>query len=86
MERSLREQNRTSDGYVLTSDGHTVLKTASFGNEASATASPTATTGTVNALPTSGGHSLARPIILVAVLVLMGSGVAAVGILRWGTS
>lgn len=74
-----------SDGYVLTSAGHTVRKTASVGTEASATASPTATTSTVSALPSSGGRSLAGPITVVAVLVLIGSGVAVLGILRRGT-
>ena len=46
-----------SDGYVLTSAGHTVRKTASsVGAGASATASLNATTATVSTLPSSGGH------------------------------
>jgi hypothetical protein len=52
-------------------------------SKASATANSTATTATVSALPSSGGHSLAGPITLVAVLV---SGVTALGLLRWGFS
>jgi len=51
-------------------------------SKASATAGPTATTATVSALPSSGGHSLSEPITLVAVLVLVGSGVTALGPLR----
>ena len=43
-------------------------------------ASTTATTATVSALPSSGGRSLAGPITLVAVLVLVGSGVTALGL------
>jgi hypothetical protein len=53
-------------------------------SKASATAGPTATTATVSALPSSGGHSLAGPITLVAVLVLVGSGATALGLLRRG--
>jgi len=51
-------------------------------SKASATASSTATTATVSALPSSGGYSLAGLITLVAVLVLVGSGVTALGLLR----
>src|SRR5215208_8437230 len=54
-----------SKGYVLTSEGHTVRKTAS--------ASP---------LPTSGGPSLLWPLTLVVALALVGSGVAALVLLR----
>jgi len=50
--------------------------------KASAPASSTATTAAVSALPSSGAPSLARPITLVAVLVLVGSGVTALGVLR----
>jgi hypothetical protein len=73
-----------SDGYVLTSAGHTVRKTASVGTESSATASPGATTATVSALPSSGGRQIVGPITLVAVLALVGSGAAALALLRQG--
>jgi hypothetical protein len=53
-------------------------------SKASATASPTAATATVSALPSSGGHWLGGPITLVAVLVLVGSGATALGLLRRG--
>src|SRR5215216_245629 len=54
-----------SSGYVLTSDGHTVRKTAATSSTASATASPTASssaTATASPLPTSGGPSLVWPL------------------------
>ena len=54
-----------SDGYVLTSEGHTVRKTAATSSTASATASPTASssaTATASPLPTSGGPSLVWPL------------------------
>jgi len=54
-----------SKGYVLTSEGHTVRKTAS--------ASP---------LPTSGSPSLLWPLTLVVALAMVGSGVAALVLLR----
>ncbi len=60
-----------SSGYVLTSGGHTVRKTAT------ATASPT-----TSPLPSSGGPSLLWPLSLVAGLALVGSGVAAFALLR----
>jgi hypothetical protein len=74
-----------SHGYVLTSDGHTVRKTASDALRASATASSSAT-ATASPLPSSGGPSAVWPLTLVAALVLVGSGVAAVVLLRRGTS
>jgi hypothetical protein len=66
-----------SHGYVLTSDGHTVRKAASDSLMASATASP---------LPSSGGPSAVWPLTLVAALVLVSSGAAAVVLLRRGSS
>jgi hypothetical protein len=66
-----------SNGYVLTSDGHTVRKTAAVSS--TATASPT-----TSPLPSSGGPSLLWPLSLVAALALVGSGVAALAILRRG--
>jgi hypothetical protein len=76
-----------SSGYVLTSEGNTVRKTAAGSPTASATASPTATT-TANptALPTSGGSSLGWPLVLVVALALMGFGVAALALLWRGFS
>jgi hypothetical protein len=72
-----------SDGYVLTSEGHTVRKTAADSPTASATASPSATTtASPTALPTSGGSSLGGPLALVAALALVGSGVAVLALLR----
>jgi hypothetical protein len=55
-------------------------------SKTSATASPTATTATVSALPSSGDHSLTGPITLVAVLVLVDSGLTALRPLRRGFS
>lgn len=78
-----------SDGYVLTSEGHTVRKTATTSSTASATTSPTASssaTATASPLPTSGGPSAVRPLTLAAALVLVGSGVAALVLLRRGLS
>lgn len=60
-----------SDGYVLTSGGHTIRKTAT------ATASPA-----TRPLPFSGGPSLLWPLSLVAALAMVGSGVAALALLR----
>jgi hypothetical protein len=74
-----------SHGYVLTSDGHTVRKTASDSLMASATASSSAT-ATASPLPSSGGPSAVWPLTLVAALVLVGSGVAAMVLLRRGLS
>jgi hypothetical protein len=72
-----------SDGYVLTSEGHTVPKTAADSPTASATASPTATTtASPTALPTSGGPALGWPHALVAALALVGSSVAVLALLR----
>jgi hypothetical protein len=74
-----------SDGYVLTSEGHTVRKTASDSLTASATASPTASpsaTASASPLPTSGGASLGWVLTLVAVLALVGCGVVALALLR----
>jgi hypothetical protein len=70
-----------SGGYVLTSEGHTVRKTATVPSTTTATASPTA-----SPLPTSSGPSLVWPLALVAALALVGSGVAALALLRRGLS
>jgi len=77
-----------SDGYVLTSRGHTVRKTASVGTEASATASPGATaTADPTTLATTGGTSLAWPLALVvAALALVSIGVSGLALLRRGLS
>ena len=80
-----------SKGYVLTSDGHTVRKTAAVSPTASGTAGPTASanasaTTSGSPLPTSGGPSLVWMLTVVASLVLAGSGMAAVAILRRGLS
>jgi hypothetical protein len=77
--------NPASDGYVLTSEGNTVRKTATTSPTTSATASPSAP-ATVSPLPTSGGPSLVGSLALVAALVLGSSGVAALAILRRGVS
>jgi hypothetical protein len=74
-----------SKGYVLTSDGHTVRKTATTSPTASATASSSAT-ASVSPLPTSGGASLVWPLTLVAALALVGCGVVALVPLRRGLS
>jgi hypothetical protein len=68
-----------SDGYVLTSEGHTVRKTASVGATASATASP-------SAMATTGGPSLVEPLAFVTALALVGFGVAGLALLRRGLS
>jgi hypothetical protein len=73
-----------SSGYVLTSEGNTVRKTASVSPTASVLASATATT-TAGPLPTSGGPSLVWPLVVAAV-VLLSSGVAALALLRRGLS
>ena len=65
-----------SHGYVLTSDGHTVRKTASDSLRASATASSSATTS-ASPLPTSGGTPLVWVLSLVATLALMIPGLTA---------
>jgi hypothetical protein len=65
-----------SHGYVLTSDGHTVRKTASDSLRASATASSSATTS-ASPLPSSGGTPLVWVLSLVATLALMISGLTA---------
>jgi hypothetical protein len=74
-----------TDGYVLTSEGTTVRKTAAGSPTASATASPSAT-ATVSPLPTSGGHAIVGPLALVAVLALGGSGMVTFAVLRRGLS
>jgi hypothetical protein len=74
-----------SDGYVLTSKGHTVRKTATTSPTASATASPSAT-ATASPLPTSGGSSAVWLLTLVVAVALVGSGVAALALLRRGLS
>jgi hypothetical protein len=74
-----------SEGYVLTSEGTTVRKTATVSPTASATASPSAT-ASVSPLPTSGGPSLVWPLTLVAALALVVSGMAALVLLRRGLS
>ena len=74
-----------SKGYVLTSDGHTVRKTATTSPTASATASSSAT-ASVSPLPASGGASLVWPLTLVAALALVGCGVVALVLLRRGLS
>jgi hypothetical protein len=76
-----------SEGYVLTSEGHTVRKAVTTPSTASATASPTASPSvkaTASPLPTSGGPSLVWPLTLMAALVLVGSGVAALVLMRRG--
>jgi hypothetical protein len=79
-----------SDGYVLTSEGNTVRKTAaSTASAATATASATAAasaTATPSPLPTSGGPSLLWPLTSVAALVLVGLGVVGLALLRRGYS
>ncbi len=79
-----------SKGYVLTSDRHTVRKTATASSAASATASPTAAnpsaTASASPLPPSGGPPLIWVLTLVAALVLVGSGGAALALLRRGIS
>jgi hypothetical protein len=70
-----------SDGYVLTSEGNTVRKTASDSPTTTSTASPSAT-ASVSPLPTSGGASLGWVLTLVAVLTLVGCGVVALALLR----
>jgi len=74
-----------SDGYVLTSKGHTVRKTATTSPTASATASPSAT-ATASPLPTSGGSSAVWLLTLVVAVALVSSGVAALALLRRGLS
>jgi hypothetical protein len=72
-----------SDGYVLTSAGNTVRKTAADDSTASATASPTATTtASPTALATTGGSSLVWPFALVAALALVVFGVGGLALLR----
>jgi hypothetical protein len=82
-----------SDGYVLTSEGNTVRKTATVSPTASATASGTASptpsasaTASTSPLPTSGGPSLLWPLTLVAALMLVGTGMATLALLRRGFS
>jgi hypothetical protein len=68
-----------SHGYVLTSDGHAVRKSASDSPMSSATASSIAT---ASPLPSSGGTPLVSVPSLVATLALVGSGAAIVVLLR----
>jgi len=80
-----------SSGYVLTSEGTTVRKTATVSPTASATASVSATasasaTATASPLPTSGGPPLLWPLTPVASLALVVSGVVALTLLRRGIS
>ena len=74
-----------SKGYVLTSDGHTIRKTATVSSTASASTSASAM-ASVSPLPTSGGPSLVWPLTLVGALALAGSGVMAMVLLRRGLS
>jgi hypothetical protein len=74
-----------SHGYVLTSDGHTVRKTASDFLRVSTSPSPSAAAN-ASSLPSSGGPPLVWPLTLVAPLVLVGSCVAALVLLRRGLS
>ena len=74
-----------SAGYVLTSEGTTVRKEATVSPTASATASASATAA-ASPLPTSSGLSFVWPLTLVTSLALVGSGVAALALLRRGNS
>ena len=74
-----------SHGYVLTSDGHAVRKSASDSPTPSATASSGAA-ASASPLSSSGGTPLVSVLSLVAILALMGSGAAAVVLLRRGSS
>jgi hypothetical protein len=72
-----------SDGYVLTSEGNTVRKTAAGDSTAGATASPSATpSASPTALATTGGASIVWPLTLVAALALVGFGVGGLALLR----
>jgi hypothetical protein len=70
-----------SQGYVLSSGGHSIRKTAAVSSTASASAM-----ASVSPLPTSGGPSLVWPLTLVGALGLAGSGVMAILLLRRGLS
>ena len=74
-----------SHGYVLTSDGHTVRKSAPDSPMPSATASPSAA-ASASPLPSSGGTPLVSVVWLVATLRQVGSGAAAMVLLRRGSS
>jgi hypothetical protein len=74
-----------SHGYVLTSAGHTVRKTASASPMPSTTASSSAAAG-ASPLPSSGGTPLVGVLSMVATLALVSSGAAAVVLLRRGSS
>src|SRR5918911_982247 len=74
-----------SHGYVLTSDGHTVRKSAPDSLMASDSASSSAT-ASASPLPSSGGTPLVSVLSLVATLAVVGSGAAAVVLLRRGFS
>lgn len=74
-----------SHGYVLTSDGHAVRKSASDSPISSATAS-SSVAASVSPLPSSGGTPLVSVLSLVATLSLVGSGVATMVLLRRGSS
>src|SRR5919202_5195867 len=70
-----------SHGYVLTSDGHTVRKTAPDSLMASDSASSSAT-ASASPLPSSGGTPLVWVLSLVATLALVGSGAATMALMR----
>jgi hypothetical protein len=74
-----------SHGYVLTSDGHTIRNPASDSPESSATATSGAA-ASASPLPPSGGTPLVSVLGLVATLTLVGSGAAAMVLLRRGSS
>jgi hypothetical protein len=78
-----------SGGYVLTSAGNTVRKTAAGGITAGVTASPSATaspTATATALADTGGAPVVPAVVLAASLALMISGLAALALFRRGLS
>jgi hypothetical protein len=68
----------STPGYVLTSDGHTVRKTASV-ESPTTTANPTTT---ATALATTGGASIIPAVVLGAGLALMISGLAALRLVQ----
>ena len=74
-----------SYGYVLTSDGHTVRKSAPDSLMASDSASSSAA-ASASPLPSSGGTPLVSVLSLVATLAVVGSGAVAMVLLRRGSS
>jgi hypothetical protein len=74
-----------SHGYVLTSDGHAVRRSAPDSAMSSATASSSAAAG-ASPLPSSGGIPPVSVLGLAATLALLGSGAAAVVLSRRGPS